>query len=385
MNEPTRVTKPPRRALQAMWAVLMMLALFVLPTPSWAAGGTPILLLADDATDGTTALVETLTAAGYEVEVVLPEFRWDATNPPLAGFKAVIHLNGPTFHTPLPVHAQEALVDFVRNGGGYIGGQFNGYEQAQGQQVDMSDLVLQLWPAVDSEDDCNECSMTWTVVPGQEAHPVLNGVPESFAFFADSHDAGPLVVFDEYPSVVLMTARAGGPAVTAREFGAGRVLSFSSATNTSTHETLLDFNILTLYVNAVDWMVRADEPLPAPQCNAPETITRWDTPTSFTATTDRDDLSVEITGYDCFFLTPGGKKIDKWRFCSASYFGDTITIDRAYVPGTHISWTAVSMDAAGNVSDETVCEVKVVPRCKLRKKMEKILKKLNERKKNCRK
>ena len=316
MNEPTRVTKAPRRALQAVVAGLMMLALFVLPTPLWAAGGTPILLLADADTAGTDALVQTLEAAGYEVEVVSPEFTWDGTNPSLAGFKAVIHLNGATFHTPLPVPAQEALVDFVRNGGGYIGGQFNGYEQAQGQQVDMPDLVLQLWPEDPLKDDCNECDMTWTVVRSREAHPVLNGVPESFVFFADSHDAGPIVEFDEDPSVVLMTAPAGGPAVTVREFGAGRVLSFSSATNTSTHQTLLDFNILTLYVNAVDWMVRADEPLPAPQCNAPAKITRWDTPTSFTATTDRDDLSVEITGYDCFFVTPRGKKIDRWRFCS---------------------------------------------------------------------
>lgn len=64
----------------------------------------------------------------------------------MAGFDVVIHLNGPTFYTPLPVTAQTALVEFVRNyGGGFIGGQLNRYEQVSEQQVDMSDLVLQLW------------------------------------------------------------------------------------------------------------------------------------------------------------------------------------------------------------------------------------------------
>ena len=48
------------------------------------------------------------------------------------------------------------------------------------------------------------------------------------------------------------------------------------------------------------------------------------------------------------------------------------------------NWILI-MDAAGNVSDETVCEVKVVPRCKLKKKIKKILKKLREKKKRCRK
>jgi hypothetical protein len=178
------------------------------------------------------------------------EFKWDSTNPPLTDFDAVIHLNGATFHTPLSVEAQRALVDFVYNGGNFIGGQFNGFEQANKQQIDMPDLVLQLWP---HPDNCNECYMTWQVAPGQERHPVLKGAPDAFTFYADAHDAGPLVEFPVNPSVVLMTSPAGGPAVTVREFGQGRVVNFSSATNTSTDLTLQDPNIQQLYINAVSW------------------------------------------------------------------------------------------------------------------------------------
>lgn len=90
---------------------------------------------------------DALFAAGYDVTLgPLPENLWDGTNPPLSGFDVVIHRNGPTWPEPLPVSAQTALVEFVREyGGGFIGGQYNGYELVSDQQVGMSDLVLQLW------------------------------------------------------------------------------------------------------------------------------------------------------------------------------------------------------------------------------------------------
>ena len=99
--------------------------------------------------------------------------------------------------------------------------------------------------------------MTWKVVPGQKAHPMLARVPGSFTFFADAHDDGPLVDFADNPSTVLMTSPGGGPAVTVREFGNGRIVNFSSAANypsgLTTGPTLEDSNILQLYINAVAW------------------------------------------------------------------------------------------------------------------------------------
>jgi len=223
--------------------------------------GTSVLLLVDANTAGTTALVNALTTAGCAVTVrPPPEYTWNGTNPPPDDFQCVIHLNGLTFGTPLPVSAQTALVNFVQNGGGFIGSQWNGFERAIGQQTAMNDLVLQLWPF---PDNCGGCTMTWTVVPGQESHPVLAGVPSPFTFFADGHDAGTQVVFAVNPSTVLMRSPGGGPAVLVREFGSGRVVNFSSAANYFSGLTLQDPNIQKLYTNAVNWACnRVEEKCP---------------------------------------------------------------------------------------------------------------------------
>jgi hypothetical protein len=335
----------------------LLLSAFQLGVPQAlpASGGKRLLLLADADTPGTTALSATLTQAGYEITQVTPEYAWDGTNPALAGFQAVVHLNGKTWATPLPVSAQTALVDFVRNGGGFVGSQWNGYEQAQGQQVDMKDLVLQLWP---HPDNCFECAMTWTVVSGQEGHPVLAGVPGSFTFFADAHDAGPQVQFTADPSTVLMRSPGGGPAVTVREFGAGRVVNFSSAANNTTTQTLQDFVIQTLYLNAVQWVSSAP-PAALPQCNAPATITPPDAPISFTATAAAGS-TVQITGYDCFKFNKSGKRVDKTGSCVVQAVDDTLTILDSGGVGDHITWTVVAANAAGRTGEPVLCEVTVV-------------------------
>jgi hypothetical protein len=214
-----------------------------------------VLILADANTAGTTALVNALTAAGNTVTLrPPPEYTWDGTNPPLAGFNVVIHLDGATFANPLPIAAQNALTAFVANGGGFIGSQWNGFEQVQGQQVNMTDLVLQLWPG---PLNCGNCNITYSVVAGQQNHPVLAGVPSSFTFFADGNSDFAQVPFAVNPSTVLMQTQAQGPGVLVRQFGSGRVVNFSHAANYlqsgSTGVTLQDPNIQRLYINAVAW------------------------------------------------------------------------------------------------------------------------------------
>jgi hypothetical protein len=165
----------------------------------------------------------------------------------------------------MPVAGQQALVDFVRFGGGYVGGQWNGWERYMGYLLDMDDLVLQefLGSPVFS-DNCELCMMTWTKVPGMEEHPMLDGIPESITFVAGAHDAAPLVEFEEYPSTVLMTAPHGGPAVTIREFEyGGRVVAFSSAANQNSEDTMLDPNIQRLYINAVSLSTALPQAPPA--------------------------------------------------------------------------------------------------------------------------
>ncbi|MEN8179574.1 MAG: hypothetical protein ABFS39_13295, partial [Pseudomonadota bacterium] len=214
--------------------------------------GAAILLLVDKDTTGTTNLTNALSAAGFNVtRRPPPEYTWDTTNPPLTDFDCVIHLNGNTYQVPLPVTAQTALVDFVRNGGGFIGSQWNGYERATNRQVDMNDLVLQLWPG---PRNCGSCSQAWLTVAGQESHPVLDGIPSEFSFSADGHSDGQQVQFDVDPSTVLMRSNYGGPAVLVREFAEGRVVNFAHADNYfGIGRALQDLNIQKLYTNAATW------------------------------------------------------------------------------------------------------------------------------------
>lgn len=211
-----------------------------------------ILLLADVTATSVDALVNALTSAGNTVTVHEPEFTWDTTNPPLDGFNCVVHLDGATFSTPLPTQSQAALENFVSSGGGFIASQWDGFERTTGIQTGLPDLVLQLWNT-GNDQDCGQCTVTYNVVPGQETHPVLAGVPSSFTFFADGHGAASAVQYATNPSTVLMTIPAGGPAVLVRQFGSGRVVNFSWAPDYITTQTLFDPNVQKLYTNAVNW------------------------------------------------------------------------------------------------------------------------------------
>ena len=223
-----------------------------------AATGPKVLILDDAEGVSTATLASSVAAAGFQVTSRLaPEYTWDGTNPALTGFAAVIHLDGATWNIPLPVSAQTALTSFVQNGGGFIGAQWNGYE-ATVSQTAMPNLVLQTYGFTGKEQECAgaTCHPTYTTVAGQAGHPVLRGIPSPFTFQADGHHAGPIVSFATNPSTVLMQVSSGAPAVLVRNFGSGKVVNFSFAPNYAVGgagRTLLDPNVLQLYVNALYW------------------------------------------------------------------------------------------------------------------------------------
>jgi MBG domain len=233
--------------------------------PSFSVSGTgpSVLILADIANAQTTqALYDTLRAAGFQVTVQDSEYAWNPATVPLDGFSAVVHLVGFTYDSLMSPTAQSALTSFVQNGGGYVGGQWNGYRRLS--QPDMAELVFQSM-ANNSDgpaQTCSGCDMTYQTVAGQESHPVLAGIPSSFVFHADGHDADTLVHFASQQPTVLMHVPNGGPAVTVRDFGTGKVVNFSFAPNYPYNDfgdlveptTLLDSHIKALYVNAVRWV-----------------------------------------------------------------------------------------------------------------------------------
>ena len=219
--------------------------------------GPKVLILADVDGPSTTALATSIVNAGFHVGVKrAPEYNWFGSNPALDGYDVVIHLNGFTYNVPLASSAQSALKTFVSNGGGFVGGQWNGYEEVVSQQSEMSELVLQGASEADGE-SCMQCEITYSTVPGQESHPVLAGLPSSFTIFADGHDASAKLGTDP-STVVLMRVPSGGPAVLASQFGSGKVVNFSLAPNYADFQvdrhSLEDPMVQQLYINAVRWL-----------------------------------------------------------------------------------------------------------------------------------
>ena len=219
--------------------------------------GPKVLILADVNGPSTTALANSIVNAGFHVGVKsAPEYNWFGTNPSLDGYDVVIHLNGFTYNIPLAQSAQSALKAFVSNGGGFVGAQWNGYEEVSGQQTQMSELVLHSSNGDDAE-SCGACEVTYNAVAGQESHPVLAGLPSTFTIYADGHDASAKLGNDP-STVVLMRAPGGGPAVLASQFGSGKVVSFSFAPNYAElqedRHSLEDPKVQQLYINAVRWL-----------------------------------------------------------------------------------------------------------------------------------
>jgi hypothetical protein len=241
-------------------------------SPSFGVGqagdGPSVLILADTDAVATSALAASLADSGVQVSVrPAPEYTWDGTNPSLTGFDVVIHLNGATYDYLLSDGAQDALTSFVQNGGGFVGAQWNGYDQ----QPHMSNLILQGagFDPAGPEQNCSGCTMTYERLPAGVGHPVLEGLPASFTFPADAHDAGLAADF----ATPLMQVPSGGPAVLVRQLGTGRVVSFSFAPNYPWNDLGLEHELLTLqdpyvqklYLNAVRWAAGSGVVVAEPQ------------------------------------------------------------------------------------------------------------------------
>jgi hypothetical protein len=283
--------------------------------------GASLLILADADVGSTNALKDTLTEAGFQVTVrPAPEYTWDGTNPVLAGFDAVIHLNGAGYDGTFSDAAQQALSDFVANGGGYIGAEWNGVEFTPS----MADLVLQTagGSADELAQNCAVCAISYQTVSGQESHPVLAGLSGGFTFTADGHDAGPQVTFDTDPSTVLMRLPSGAPGVLVRQFGSGKVVNFSFAPNYPFDDagelrdptTLTDSNIKRLYINAARW------------------VSGTAAGTAETQTITFDPLAAKVYGQPAFSISAAassGLPVSFTASGDCTVLGSTVTITRA--------------------------------------------------------
>jgi hypothetical protein len=220
------------------------------------AEATGVLLLADknvgDA--GVDSLIAALVSEGHEVDVIFPEYSLTPEALQDSGHTCVIHLDGNSFGTSLSEAADVALVDMVQAGGGYITGQWMGYEHKNGLASGaMDDLVLLGWGSTTVGGNCGGCNRNLTAVPAQSGHQLLAGVPASFSFYADGFDATPLSTPHGDQITIMTYGTAGGVGVTTRPLGDGHSVNFAWAAGFGTSLTLQDLNVQQLYKNAVNY------------------------------------------------------------------------------------------------------------------------------------
>ncbi len=206
-----------------------------------------VLILWDVNNTHTQSLATALTNAGMHVTLsATSEWQYDGTNPSPSGFDAVIHLNGETYSNDMPVAGQQALVNFVQNGGAYLQGEWDAFEYQFGRMQLMRDLIL-----FDRVSGVFQ-SLTFSDVAAQSTHPVLANVPASFTLTTGAN-IGPIHTFASNPATVLMTDNLGSDAVAVRQFGSGRIVGFNHAGNYAGAVTLSDANIQQLYIDAIRW------------------------------------------------------------------------------------------------------------------------------------
>ena len=204
------------------------------------------VLLIWDVTDiATPDLVETLQVAGLSVTYSdTDENSFDGTNPSLAGFDSVLHLNGTTYESDMPEAGQQALVDFVNAGGGYVHTEWIAYER---------NATLGTILALERTGGQEGLAHTYTI---SSSHPVVASVPATFTTVGYCGGNTGTV---SNGATALATVPEFGDAVAVNEIGTGRVVGFAHAGNYGNQDMdpseycLADPNLLQMLVDGLYW------------------------------------------------------------------------------------------------------------------------------------
>ncbi len=167
----------------------------------------------------------------------------------LADYDVIVHMNGASYSTAMDTRGQTAIMNFVRNGGGYIGGEWLSYEKSS--HSIMNDVIL-LW----RETGVTE-QIQYNKVIGL-SHPITDNLPSSFAT-ASLYGRSPGLVSSDFSQdvTVLMTSPNSGspkPSVAIRELQKGRVVFYDHTVgNYGGTPYLNDNNMLELYLSSIRW------------------------------------------------------------------------------------------------------------------------------------
>ena len=229
--------------------IIAGLALLTTLAAGTALAGPKVLLLWDTQNSHTEKLKKALEDNSLEV-VLSPtnESGYDGTNPPLAGFDVVVHLNGTTYQAEMHKAGQKALVQFVKDGGGYIHHEWNAYQLTMNQMHAMRDLIL--FDRVSGRGG----KILISRLKQHKMHPVVWEIPPTFEM-QGAWNVGKAHVFAQNPVTVLAVDQEKNDAIAVRDLGLGRIVGFHHAGNYVHQGRLLmeKREARRLFVDAVLW------------------------------------------------------------------------------------------------------------------------------------
>ncbi|MGE0615085.1 MAG: pentapeptide repeat-containing protein [Bacteriovoracia bacterium] len=205
------------------------------------------VLLVLDVLNGTqtAAFAQYLTQGNDDIELTLTAVQeTQFVGVGIADADVVIHFNGGTSGTDMPVAGQEAIVNFVKAGGRFIHGEWNAFELKNGRMAKMTDVTL-----FSSDSTSGTRQVTLTAFDGQDKHPLAAGLTAPIRFSIGGN-LGPVRNFAENPVLPILKDDKGMPAVAMRKFEKGEVIGFYFNAGGNS-PFLADANIRRLYLNAI--------------------------------------------------------------------------------------------------------------------------------------
>jgi len=212
------------------------------------AGISNILIIWDVQNEQLTSLAATIEAAGFSV-TLSPVSETQYVGQGLADADAVLHLNGTTYGAEMPLVAQQALVQFVRDGGTFIGTAWSGYEIGQGRMQAMKDLNLITY----NNGSGALQPIDFKVDAGQESHDIFDGLSATFTISSCYLTVGTVVAFIQSPATSLAKFNNTAIAVATRELGEGKVIDLAIAGNYESTNCLKDNYVQKLIINTLNW------------------------------------------------------------------------------------------------------------------------------------
>lgn len=171
------------------------------------------------------------------------------TSKTLADYDVIVHMNGASYNTPMNTSGQTAIMNFVRGGGGYIGGEWLSYERSS--HTIMQDLIL-----LERISGVTE-RVVFNKVAGI-SHPITDNLPSNFTTSSQyGRSPGSIPSNIQQYITTLMTSPYQGqnyPSVTIRELDRGRVVFFDHTVGVYGGEPYInDSNMLELYLSSIRW------------------------------------------------------------------------------------------------------------------------------------